>query len=67
MTQRDKLKFEEQLSRLISPYVDCYTKSVSIRCDDLTSGHITMHPDFLNHLPEDVKFAVEVLVKEANV
>lgn len=66
MTERDRLKFEEKFNRLITPYVDSYTKSTSIRCDDIPTGHITIHPEFLNHLPKDIKSAVEALVIEAN-
>ena len=62
----EKIKFEEKFNRLISHYVDSYSRSQGIRQDDLTCGHIVINPEFLNHLPNDVKSQVEFLVKSAN-
>lgn len=62
----DKKKiFDQKFDRLVKCYVDAYQgKQPILTVDD--NSVISVEPEFLNHLPSDVKTSLIVLVRDEN-
>ena len=67
MTDSERQILEEKIDTLIKLYAETYMGSEGIMTKDFQTGLISFNPQFLNHLPPDIKSSVELLLSKRNV
>ena len=57
--------FNQKFATIVNKYVDDYKGQQPIKTVDDT-GYVKIEPEFLKHLPIDIKAAIEDLVRQIN-